>query len=116
MKPLQFDDQRPEKTSWEPVAKSYGKKIKEDDSFQAGMVFPGAFKLLAPMPGKKYLDIACGEGTFAALVAKTGAEVTGFDISSSLIKAAEAKKIPGANFRVGNAKDFARYFDKNSFD
>ena len=116
MSKLSFDDHQPEKTSWEPVAKSYGKRIKEDDSFQAGMVFPGALKLLVPLPGKKYLDIACGEGSFAALVAKLGAEVTGFDISSSLIKAAEAKKIPGASFRVGNAKDFARYFEAGTFD
>jgi ubiquinone/menaquinone biosynthesis C-methylase UbiE len=105
-----------EKTSWEPVAKWYGKHLKEEDTYQSEVIFPGALRLLAPKRGGKYLDIACGEGSFVRAVAAAGGEVTGFDISSTLIKQAENKKIQRASFRVGNAKDFARYFDANSFD
>lgn len=105
-----------EKTSWEPVAGWYGKKVREDDSYQTTIVFPGAIKLLKPQQKAAYLDIACGEGSFAHMIAKLGGDVTGFDISSSLIKAAESKRIRNAQFRVGNAKEFARYFAPASFD
>ena len=105
-----------EKTSWEPVAKWYGQHMKEEDTFQSEVIFPGALRLLAPKRGGKYLDIACGEGSFVRAVANAGGEVTGFDLSSSLIKQAEGKNIRGASFRVANAKDFARYFDAGAFD
>lgn len=104
------------KGSWEPVAKWYGKHLKEEDTFQAEVIFPGSLRLLYPIKGKSYIDIACGEGSFVRSVANTGASVLGFDISSSLIKQAEAKKIKGATFRVANATDFARYYDPASFD
>ncbi|HRH31797.1 MAG TPA: class I SAM-dependent methyltransferase [bacterium] len=104
------------KGSWEPVAKWYGKHLKEEDTFQSEVIFPGALRLLYPVKGKSYIDIACGEGSFARAVANTGASVLGFDISSTLIKQAEAKKIKGATFRVANATDFARYYDPKSFD
>jgi len=104
------------KGSWEPVAKWYGKHLKDEDTFQAEVIFPGALRLLYPVKGKNYLDIACGEGSFARAVSNTGANILGFDISSSLIKQAEAKKIKTAKFRVANAIDFARYFEPKSFD
>ncbi len=104
------------KGSWEPVAKWYGQHLKEEDTFQAEVIFPGSLRLLYPVKGKSYIDIACGEGSFARAVANTGASVLGFDISSTLIKQAEAKKIKGATFRVANATDFARYYDAASFD
>lgn len=105
-----------EKTSWEPVAKWYGKHLQEEDTFQSEVIFPGALRLLAPQRGKKYLDIACGEGSFVRAIANAGGEVIGFDISATLIKDAQKKNIQRATFRVANAKDFARYFEANSFD
>lgn len=116
MEPRKYNDRKTEKTSWEPVAKQYGKKVQEEGSFQTEVVFPGALRLLSPRKDRQYLDIACGEGTFSNMIAKVGAKVIGFDISSSLIKDAERKNILGATFRVANAKDFARYFEPKSFD
>jgi ubiquinone/menaquinone biosynthesis C-methylase UbiE len=104
------------KTSWEPIAKQYGKLLKTEDTFQEEVIFPGAVRLLSPKKDKHYLDIACGEGSFVRAVAQVGATVIGFDISSSLIKQADAKKISRAVFRVANATDFARYYQPASFD
>ncbi len=104
------------KDSWEPVAGQYGKQLREDNTFQTDVIFPGSLRLLYPAKGKTYLDIACGEGSFARAVAKTGAAIVGFDIASSLIKQAETKKIVGSTFRVANATDFARYYAPASFD
>ncbi len=105
-----------EKTSWEPVAKWYGKHVQEEDSYQTTIVFPKTLALLSPKKGKAYLDIACGEGSFAREVARAGGVVSGIDISSSLVRQAQEKRIHGAVFRVANAKDFARYFAPASFD
>lgn len=107
---------RSEKTSWEPVSKWYGKHLKEDDTYQSEVIFPGALRLLAPKAGKNYLDIACGEGSFVRAITNAGGTAVGFDISPSLVKTAEAKHIARASFRVANAKDFARYFEPASFD
>lgn len=107
---------RREKTSWEPVAKWYGTHLKDEDTYQATIVFPKTLALLSPKKGRVYLDIACGEGSFAKEVAKKGADVFGVDISSALIRQAQEKRIRGATFRVANAKDFARYYPEKSFD
>lgn len=115
-RPFEKKGGKGEKGSWEPVAKWYGKHLKEEDTFQSEVIFPGSLRLLYPVKGKSYIDIACGEGSFARAVANTGASILGFDISSTLIKQADAKKIKGATFRVANATDFARYFDEKSFD
>jgi SAM-dependent methyltransferase len=42
-------------------------------------------------PGMKMLDLGCGDGTTAIPAAKLGAEVTGVDIASNLIKAAQRR-------------------------
>lgn len=104
------------KTSWDPVAKQYGKLLKEENTFQSDVIFPGALRLLNPSKGKRYLDIACGEGSFAELVAKKGAEVVGFDAGSGLVKQAYEKRIRGTTFRVADARQFAALFPAASFD
>ena len=88
-RPHRASDRRPRrgpKTSWDPVAKQYGKMLKEENTFQSDIIFPGALRLLAPQKGEKYLDIACGEGSFAALVTKKGGEVVGIDAGSGLMR------------------------------
>src|SRR4029079_1917490 len=38
-------------------------------------------ELVAPQPGERFLDLACGTGGIALIAARTGADVTGLDIS-----------------------------------
>lgn len=101
------EDPKGSKTSWQPVAKWYGSYMKGKDTFQDEVVFPGALRMLDVKKGGKYLDVACGEGSFAALIAKQGGEVTGIDVASDLIRQAQNKKIRGATFLVGDATNFA---------
>ena len=66
--------------------KSYGKDF-------STLIFP---KLLATIrahriPGATMLDVACGTGTLAALMARRGWEVTGIDASEGMIREASAK-------------------------
>lgn len=118
-RPHRASDKRPTrgpKTSWNPVAKQYGRLMKEENTFQSDIIFPGALRLLNPQKEEKYLDIACGEGTFAALVVKKGSEVIGIDAGSGLIRLANEKRLRGATFRVADARRVAELFPEASFD
>ena len=48
------------------------------------------------IPGDKVLDIGCGTGTLAVMMAAKGASVEGFDISKSMLAVAE-EKVRSAN-------------------
>lgn len=48
-------------------------------------------QLLGPLKGKRILDVGCGDGVNAVLLAKLGADVTGIDISPGAIALARQK-------------------------
>ena len=45
-------------------------------------------KFLEPQPGERILDVGCGTGIFTADVLKSGAWVTGIDLSASMLSKA----------------------------
>ena len=49
------------------------------------------FRLLGPLEGKTLLDIGCGDGLNAVMLAKMGARVTGLDISPGAIDVAHRR-------------------------
>lgn len=104
-KPLRRSPASPHAAAgWEGVALWYREHLREEGSLLRSVVYPRALRLLAPVRGKQYLDIACGEGTFAAMVAARGADVMGVDAAPSLIRAAERKRIARAKFLVADAR------------
>lgn len=108
---------RAHETSWEGVARWYGKHLEKEDTFQEAVVFPGAERLLSPASGKRYLDIACGEGSFARhLTRRPGVAVFGFDASPSLVARAKKLGARGAEFIVADAQKFADRYQAASFD
>jgi SAM-dependent methyltransferase len=69
----------------------------------SGKSFPKEYciQLLGDLRGKRILDVGCGEGEDAVLLAKLGAIVTGFDVSPGAIKlAARRAEINGVADRV----------------
>ena len=46
---------------------------------------------LAPRPGERWLDLACGTGALAELAAQAGATVTGVDLAPALLETARAR-------------------------
>jgi SAM-dependent methyltransferase len=70
----------------------------------------GLVDMLAPRPGERILDLGCGDGAFTAMVAATGAAVTGVDASPELVAAARALGID-AIVGDGRALGFAADFD-----
>lgn len=69
--------------------------------------------------GLKVLDLGCGDGTTAIPAAKSGADVTGVDIASNLVKAGNirAKKegLTNCVFQEGDASDLQGLSD-HTFD
>lgn len=111
------DSREASRTSWERVATWYGKHLEKNDTFQEKVVFPGAERLLSPAPGKRYLDIACGEGAFTRLIArKPSIRVAGFDASPSLIARAKKLAPKNAEYFVADAEAFAGACAPASFD
>jgi SAM-dependent methyltransferase len=49
------------------------------------------FRLLGDLHGKTVLDVGCGHGANASLLARLGARVTGLDVSPGAVRAARAR-------------------------
>jgi SAM-dependent methyltransferase len=72
---------------------------------------------LAPRPGQRLLDLACGTGAVAELAVATGADVVGVDIAPALIEQAKeraAERGLDIDYRVGDVE--ALEFEDGSFD
>ena len=55
------------------------------------LCWPSLVSLLDVQPGRRYLDIACGNGLTSRRLASLGGQVTAFDFSASLIEKARAR-------------------------
>jgi SAM-dependent methyltransferase len=72
---------------------------------------------LAPGPGMKWLDLACGTGAVAELAAEKGADVTGVDLAPALIETAKERageRGLDIDYRVGDCENLE--FDDGAFD
>lgn len=107
---------REDKTSWGQVASWYGKHLREEDTYHGEVVFPGVLRMLQLEKGERVLDVACGEGSFAAYVAGAGCTYLGVDVAAALLQQARKKNIRGAEFVAGNAKELVRTTSPKTFD
>lgn len=53
---------------------------------------------LGRVPVHTVLDFGCGDGAYARLMAATGLQVTGIDISATAIAKAATRQLPGCTF------------------
>jgi len=109
------------KKGWNTISRSYQKKTKISlEDVHYGPISPdeSELRLLGDVKCKDVLEIGCGGGQNAIVLAKWGAESVGLDISEKQIKYArklakrERVKVP---FYVGNMEDLS-LFDDESFD
>lgn len=69
-------------------------------------------------PGRA-LDIGCGRGENAIMLAMSGCDVTGMDLAENAISDARAKAVERhikVNFVVGNVLQMDRFFKEGEFD
>jgi SAM-dependent methyltransferase len=76
------------KEAYEAIYKGVG--IRQLDSFYRWIL-----RLLRPKPGRRLLDIACGEGSLPRLAALAGLEAHGLDLSETAIRIA-VREVPAA--------------------
>lgn len=104
------------KTDWNNVAGWYHKHLQDDDTYQHQVIFPKTLALLNPQRGADYLDIACGDGSFAKLLAdQAHVHVSGFDAAPKLIRAATLHPNPSTLFQVADAQYFSQLYDGQKF-
>lgn len=102
-------------TSWEHSADWYDRILGEKGSnLYQRVVIPQGLELLDPKKDEKILDLGCGQGVFSRAMAQKGANVTGVDLSPTLIQKAKtyASKQPIKYY----TRDAAEITDLGPFD
>ena len=103
-------------TSWGKVATWYDEHLKTcDDTYQKQLILPNILRVLDLHEGENVLDLACGQGFFARAFNKTGARVTGCDISKELIAIAQAQSDEKITYVTAQA-DQLSFSKSSSFD
>ncbi|MGH3004062.1 MAG: class I SAM-dependent methyltransferase [Gaiellaceae bacterium] len=101
--------------AYDEVANAYGRAVDPDG---LGLADPVLTELLGGVAGQDVLSLACGQGQDARLLALLGANVTGVDVSTEMLRYAseyEAANPCGIAYVQGNAQDLAE-FGEASFD
>lgn len=90
--------------SWDHVAEWYGQHLRSGaGDHHDELIIPGVIRLLAPAPGQRIIDIACGEGLLCRELSARGVETVGVDLSPALVEAAR-RAHPIARYEVADAR------------
>jgi ubiquinone/menaquinone biosynthesis C-methylase UbiE len=74
-------------SSYEPIAAWYDNLVRTDPLYTQ-MVVPSLLKLAGNVDGLVVCDLACGQGLVSRELARLGAQVTGVDLSATLLEMA----------------------------
>ncbi len=107
---------KPEDTSWNKVASWYDELLTTDaDSYQSKVITPNLLRILDIQKGEEIYDLACGQGYFANLFAKSGAHVVASDLSKRLVETATKNSPKSIRFHVTHAHK-APFLKNSSID
>jgi ubiquinone/menaquinone biosynthesis C-methylase UbiE len=90
----------------------------EGDLWHRTLIFPGILKVIGRVSGRDILDVGCGNGSLARILARRANRVTGVDGSPGIIehsKRREASDPLGVTFLASDAANLSM-FEANSFD
>lgn len=88
---MSFSRRRPPSTSWDDVADWYRQVgSQRGPDLAARTLYPELLRLLGRVDDRRALDVGCGPGAFARLLAHRGARVLGVDLSPRMIEHARA--------------------------
>src|SRR5262249_11035562 len=91
---------------WNRNAEFWDQKMGEGNLFVRCLIRPAVERLLAPRPGQRMLDVACGNGLMSRWLAGLGLEVVAFDFSEHLLARARDRTVEHAeriDYRVADA-------------
>ena len=107
-------------SDWDHVGKWYDDLVGDQGStHHEQVIIPGVLRLLDARPGKRFLDIACGQGVLCRALAAKGAGAVGVDLAPSLIHAARQRMIDPKleSYHLGDARKLEDGpFSPDSFD
>ena len=87
--------------AWNENAAWWDESMGEEDEFHRHLIHPAVIELLQPRRGQTVLEVGCGNGNLARLLAKMGVDVVAFDFSERLIERAKAKTTVGGRIEYG---------------
>jgi SAM-dependent methyltransferase len=90
------------RTSYDTVASSYADIVR--DAVTTQPYLRAALALFAEQADGPVVDVGCGPGHFTAHLASLGLDVSGIDLSPSMIELARGSH-PGVRFEVGSMTD-----------
>lgn len=90
--------------NWETLAGWWAAEVAGDPVYREE-VLPLLLDVLRPEPGRRYLDLGCGQGQGGAVVAAAGATVVGCDVSAALLRQAAGLRVRGRLPDLGWARD-----------
>lgn len=91
-------------SGWDHVAGWYDELIEERRSdLYDRVILPGTLRLLAPRPGMRVLDVACGQGALCRALSGLGLLAAGIDASAKLIEAAKKRSGREIFYHVADA-------------
>jgi SAM-dependent methyltransferase len=64
----------------------------------------GVFEAMPPVQGLTVLDLGCGVGDLAAEMVARGARIIGIDMNEELLREAQARRLPNAEFRMSDLR------------
>lgn len=111
-----LDDFDP-KSIWDALS-SFWLTVEEENYHHKYLILPDVYRMLDVQKGDKILDVACGKGDVAMHLTRSGAKVTGIDISKMLdyaIKSEKKEKL-GIIYHKLNAEKLLDKFKRDSFD
>lgn len=108
-----------EKREWPEMAEWFD-ELQGDggDFWHRSIIFPGILKVIGQVTGLHTLDLGCGNGSLARILARRGNRVVGVDASAPIIERArmrEAADPLGIEYHAISA-DNLRIFPDRSFD
>jgi ubiquinone/menaquinone biosynthesis C-methylase UbiE len=104
---------------WDKASMSWADFVRMGkDHYREGMNGPATFRMIGNVRGKDVLDLCCGEGCNARILARKGARVVGVDFSQEMIALAEQKEKTdklGIRYLVSDAADL-KELESERFD
>jgi SAM-dependent methyltransferase len=104
---------------WDAAARAWAETVRSGgDINREAVTGPAMLGMLGPVEGKRILDLGCGEGYNARILARRGAKVVGIDASKEMIelaRATEEEEPLGIEYHVADAARLPMLEDE-SFD
>ena len=103
-------------TLWDQASRWYDSLVGMSGSdYHQTIVMPGVLKLLELKPGRRVLDLACGQGVFSRFLLEKKINPEGLDSSEELLRMARSRSIKLIPYHLGNAGD-AKVLNGQEFD